>query len=395
MVPAASRPLFRFRLAGIPVDVQPLFVLVVFASTFPFGDPAGDAAWIVVVAGSILWHELGHALTMRAFGFPPRIELTALGGLAHWPGGASPSAREALLVSAAGPGAGLLLGAAAWALERHAGPLPYPADVAFRAAIWVNVWWSLFNLLPLLPLDGARVLDHLSRLVKGVREPRWVGWTSLVAGGAVVLYGLSRQAYFIAFLGLMGASQGHARLRGSGGLWRAREDGPEAARAAAERALARGDLARAAAALLPEARLGRLAEDDLAELVAVLVRLKRRGELVALVRERLAGFARKGDAAPLARLAAEALAEADAHEDALAVAQTAFRQLGIAHHAYDAAGHLVRLGRHGEAVEWLGRAVDAGLDCGASLHSDPALAPLRERADFDALVVRAGKAMMA
>ena len=64
------------------------------------------------------------------------------------------------------------------------------------------------------------------------------------------------------------------------------------------------------------------------------------------------------------------------------VAQVAFRQLNIPYHAYDAACHLARLHRLDEAVEWLRHALDAGLDCGETLMSDPALEALRSRADF-------------
>lgn len=97
-----------------------------------------------------------------------------MGGLAHWPPGASPSARQALIVTAAGPLAGLLLGAIVWSISRSAGPLPNLARIAFGWVVWVNVAWSLFNLLPLLPLDGGNLLDHLSD-TSPVRRGR-AGW---------------------------------------------------------------------------------------------------------------------------------------------------------------------------------------------------------------------------
>jgi Zn-dependent protease len=385
MLSSTASPLFRFRVAGIPVRVQLMFVVVIALLAYPFGDPAEDAIWLVVAAGSVLWHELGHALTMRRFGYPPWVELHAMGGLAHWPEDADPTAREALLVTAAGPAAGLLLGGAAWAVGRLAGPLDGLAAVAVRDLVYVNVGWSIFNLFPLLPLDGARILDHATRLANGTREPRWVGWASLIAGCAVGILALSRHSTWIGFIALIGASQGAARLRATGGFWRRRPAGTTAAREDARRAMRRGELGRAAALLLPEARAGRLDEGDLADLVAVLVRLKRRRALVELCRERLGAFARREDAAPLARVAAEALADDGAHEEALAVSKAAFQQLGVPHHAYDAAAQLVPLGRHEEAVAWLRRAIDAGLDCAGTMWTDPALEPLRGRADFAAL----------
>jgi hypothetical protein len=153
--------------------------------------------------------------------------------------------------------------------------------------------------------------------------------------------------------------------------------------------LRRSDLPAVVQELLPEARLGRLSERDLATLVDAMVKLGWETQLLSLCRERLTGFARVGDAEPLSRLAAEALAEEGADEEALAVAQLAFQQLNLAHHAYAAAALLVRLARNDEAMEWLGFAVRGGLDCAQALRTDPQLAPLRERPDFAPLVADA------
>jgi Zn-dependent protease len=381
-----SRPLFEFRLAGIPVLVQPLYALILGASAFLYRNVTMALLWVAVVTVSILWHELGHALAQRRFGYPPWIELVAMGGLTHWPAGADPSARQALVVSAAGPGAGLLLGAAAWGLSRATGPLPFVAGMALQLTIWVNVVWSLFNLLPILPLDGSRVLDHISRLVTGRREPRWVGWLSLLTGGAGALFGVARQNMLLAIIGGMGAVMGYQRVRlgQAGGRAAAPARSPLPARKKPRRSLVRGG----AEVRMLEARAGALSEWDLAEQVGVLIRLGREDQLVELCRERLTAFARRADAEPLARLAAEALAEEGAHEQALEVAQLAYRQLHIPYHAYDAACHLVRLGRLDEAVRWIETALEAGLDAPGMLMTDPALEPLRERDDFLAAVAR-------
>jgi Zn-dependent protease len=389
----AQRPLFRFHVAGIPVDVQPWFALVVGVGALQLRTAAAAAAWAVVVATSVLWHELGHSLAMRRFGYEPSIELHAVGGFAHWPPGASPTARQSLVVSAAGPAAGLLLGGAVWALARQVGPLPGFAGYAVAFAVWVNVAWSLFNLLPMLPLDGGRVVDHLSEIATGRSRPRWVGWASALTGGGIVLYAMSHQTMYLALLGAFGVAQGITRIKGSrghafGGATVSVTARPPPPRARARRALERGNVKAAVAALLPEARLGRLEVAELSDLIGGLVELGRLDELVALCRDRLGTFARREDAGPLARLAAGALAEAGAHAHALEVSQLAFRQLGVPYHAYEAAGHLVRLGRPEEAVRWIEHAIDAGLDCGHTLLTDPDLEPLRDRPDFLEVVAR-------
>lgn len=380
----AVRPILSFRLFRIPVDVQPHYLLIVLGA-LSLRDAKLGVLWVAIVTAGILWHELGHALTMRAFGYAPSISLVATGGLAHFPPGADPSARQDLLISAAGPGANLLLGGAVWALARFGPPLPWLAQVALDMALTVNLGWSLLNLLPLLPLDGSHIFDSITRMVNGRREPSWVGWASAVCGVGVVLYAITRQDMWLGVIGGFGAMLGWRRAQGGGGV-RAGGD----ARQQARRARSRGDLRGIVAALLPMAEAGRLLEADLAQLVSALVRTGGEADLVELVRSRLQGFGRRADARPLAQLALDGLSMAGAHEEAATVAQLAFRQLRLSQHAYEAAIHLVALDRLEEAMEWLRRASEAGLDCGAMMLSDPALEPLRARPDFLELATRAG-----
>lgn len=384
------RPLVRFRLFGIPVHVQPYFLITAAVFAMSVRGPLYVLIAAGVVATGVLWHELGHALVMRAFGYRPWIELVAMGGLTHFPEGAAPTARQDLAISAAGPAAGLLLGGAAAALLTLGPPLPPAAAFALRLAVQVNVGWSLFNLLPLIPLDGAHVCDSASRWVTGRREPLWVGWVSLAVGILVVLHALGSGRLWLAFLGGLGAYHGLGRLQRGGGRRGWASTAAAAARGRAREARARGDLRGVASALLPEARLGALPESDLADLVGALVRTGQEDELVALVGDRLRGFERRRDAAPLAQFALDGLSMIGAHEEAAAVAQLAFQQLDVPQYAYDAAAHLVALERLDEAVAWLRRAMEAGLDCGMMLLSDPALEPLRGRADFFDLTAQAG-----
>lgn len=79
---------------------------------------ADAASWIVVVFLGVLAHELGHALAMRRIGASPSIELDAMGGRTEWDTQARPRPHQEMLVSLAGPAAGLLVG-----LLRDAGPL--------------------------------------------------------------------------------------------------------------------------------------------------------------------------------------------------------------------------------------------------------------------------------
>jgi len=140
-----------------------------------------------VILVSILVHELGHAVVARRLGLGPvGILLHGFGGLTA--SSRPPSPRQGLLMTAAGPGAGLLLAALSLA-----GLLLLPAAEAGGAVLGeffgVNLFWSLFNLVPLHPLDGGMLLLH-GLLALGVGPGRtasvvrWVSLASAVVVGA-------------------------------------------------------------------------------------------------------------------------------------------------------------------------------------------------------------------
>lgn len=151
----------RFRIGGIPVEIHPLFwvATLVLAHDRLF-EPLHLLSWVVVVSVSILLHEMGHALALRRLGHRPGIELGATGGMT-WAAsrmGLSPLAD--ILVSLAGPIAGFMIGAPltvlGWLLP---GLYSVPIlGVFYGDVVFVNVWWGLLNLLPILPLDGGHVM---------------------------------------------------------------------------------------------------------------------------------------------------------------------------------------------------------------------------------------------
>jgi Zn-dependent protease len=73
--------------------------------------------------------------------------------------------RDMFWVAAAGPGANLVM-AVLWALLIKASPmlpayLEQPLALMGAAGIWINVILMVLNLLPLLPLDGGRIMVSL------------------------------------------------------------------------------------------------------------------------------------------------------------------------------------------------------------------------------------------
>jgi membrane-associated protease RseP (regulator of RpoE activity) len=188
-----------FRLFGIPVQVNAFFLL-----TAVILGPRGQrgswmllaAVWVVIVFVSVLLHELGHALVVKAFGRTPSIQLHAFGGLTAWRGALSPGRR--VLVGLAGPGVGIVVGVVALvpmilltATERH-GLLA----TLVQYVVWVNLGWGLLNLLPMLPLDGGAVMaagfEAVSR-DRGVQIARVI--SLVLAVGFAILALLSRWPY--------------------------------------------------------------------------------------------------------------------------------------------------------------------------------------------------------
>ncbi len=229
----------HFHVAGIPVRIHPLFwlaALILGSSGTWDADGSVDPQagmrlliWAGAVLGSILVHELGHATLMRRFGEDPRVVLYLLGGLAisagptraHARGGGRRSAREQLLISLAGPGAGFVLAALTVLLllamgghfQVNLADFPWfyhyqmppnataPLTMLIGDLLFINVFWGLMNLLPVLPLDGgqaARVLFEVADPRNGAARSLWL---SVLVGGAVaVAGGYLLQDMFLALL---------------------------------------------------------------------------------------------------------------------------------------------------------------------------------------------------
>ena len=115
-------------------------------------------AWMVVIFVSILVHELGHALVAKSFGQNPSIRLVAFGGLTI-PGPKKIKKWQEFLVILCGPLFGFALFLIAWwvkslQLFTEPGFMPYMISIF----VWVNLFWTLVNLIPIIPLDGGQLM---------------------------------------------------------------------------------------------------------------------------------------------------------------------------------------------------------------------------------------------
>ena len=138
----------------------------------------GALYWLDEGVGLLFWgllacvvHELGHMAAALAFGGrAERLSLTVVGAELFFFYRAPLSYGQECLVALAGPAANLLLGGSFFALGRY---LPAVLSLGVGA----------FNLLPILPLDGGRVLYGLlaDRL-----DPDWADRFLTASAGCLV-----------------------------------------------------------------------------------------------------------------------------------------------------------------------------------------------------------------
>jgi Zn-dependent protease len=195
--PAATKGDLRFRLLGIPVRISPWFWAVTVMLGLKDTTPQRLLVWVVAVFVSILWHEMGHAVVIRGFGFRPWVTLYGMGGLASY----NPTEHrrfrgvgslEQILISLAGPGAGFVLAALLvggifasghgesirFIEPFHLRPVVFRASnvnlaMLFNDISFVCVFWGLVNLLPVYPLDGGHIARELFlrfNLRDGIRQ---------------------------------------------------------------------------------------------------------------------------------------------------------------------------------------------------------------------------------
>lgn len=193
----APTPLdLRFRLGPFPVRVSPWFWLIMAL----FGDWVFRslglgylATWIACGFVSILIHELGHAVMIRAFGSPSAITLHGFGGYAETPYPPT-AAWKRMVIALAGPAAGFALCGLAFAGRLAADPqkVPQPVAVALDFLFVMTLFWNLFNLLPVFPLDGGRVFREVCAILRARNPDAITHAVSVGVAGAIAAYSVGR-----------------------------------------------------------------------------------------------------------------------------------------------------------------------------------------------------------
>jgi Zn-dependent protease len=186
---------FRFNIGPIPVTVHWFFfLLIAFLGGALHIQSQADFQYMLIFMlaafVSITVHELGHAIVGLRCGAPyAEIMLYGLGGIARFPG-ARLSRWQTILMTAAGPGAGFVLAAISYGLWQafsteelvHTGLYTFA-----QVSLIINLFWSIFNLFPILPLDGGQIVREFLG-PKRIKVTCIISFVFVAVLGAAVFY---------------------------------------------------------------------------------------------------------------------------------------------------------------------------------------------------------------
>ena len=181
-----------------PIYLHPTFFITAVMLAWPFwsiGSLRGlelAGLFIVVILGSVLLHELAHAVMAERYGLSAlRIDIHALGGVVQfW---YQPLKRsQDFAITLAGPASNLAIGLVALALLALVPP-PEPTTIEIdgrlfsvlptekgfleqllRGSAYLNLGLCVVNLIPAFPLDGGKLV-YLEPVSKSSEEDNEAG----------------------------------------------------------------------------------------------------------------------------------------------------------------------------------------------------------------------------
>ncbi|MDR3600005.1 MAG: M50 family metallopeptidase [Desulfosporosinus sp.] len=175
------------KISGVSIRIHPTFLLALVV----YG-VLGLAAQALLIFSLVLGHELAHLLTAKAYGFKiVGLELFPFGGAAYCDDLFEGRKLEESVMAFAGPAFNVFLLFGAQALRWNG---LWAGELA-NDFVRYNFWLAAFNLIPVLPLDGGRVLRALCaegfgfvRTTKFLaRAGQWLGVISALYG--IILWG--------------------------------------------------------------------------------------------------------------------------------------------------------------------------------------------------------------
>jgi Zn-dependent protease len=230
----------HFRIAGIPVRVEPIFLVISGLWGLRYLDAGLDIVgmWMLCSFTSILVHELGHGFALKSFGQGSAIVLHGFGGVTISSARSQLTRARSVSVSLAGSLTALVV---LWLPMRQVYgsasfyELPRLVAVGVYFLALQNLWWSVANLLPIRPLDGGNVTAELF----GLHAARRI---SIVAAGVGAVWAFTNDQGYAGFFALFLAFNNWQEIRAEragANIDAFHVDAPEAGAAAPKRGRAK------------------------------------------------------------------------------------------------------------------------------------------------------------
>lgn len=221
-------------LFGIRIRIHITFILYcVFELLKPSLGLTWTLQWLAILFGSVFLHELGHCFAARSVGgSADSVLMWPLGGLATvspphlpWPEFVTVVCGPLVNVALAVLSIIVLIGTGAQVSISALSPLSWIVLPPFASSIQIFLWLSfaintglfLFNLVPMYPMDGGRMLHCALWKSLGHQRGTMAATTvGMVAAAVMGLYALSSQQYtllIIAFLGYLTCYQERMMVR--------------------------------------------------------------------------------------------------------------------------------------------------------------------------------------
>lgn len=180
----------------IDVDTSFLFICALFVMSEWSAGPQYALLWVPILFISVVLHELAHAGAAAVFGYgASRIVLAGLGG--YTVNEAPKRPWHDMLISLAGPLSSFIIAFIASQFRPHDRMLSALLPLLAEA----NVFWGMFNLIPVAPLDGGHVVRSFLRIFLRDRPAFIVSiCIAFIAGIAVIIFGIRAKWFLFAFL---------------------------------------------------------------------------------------------------------------------------------------------------------------------------------------------------
>jgi Zn-dependent protease/cell wall assembly regulator SMI1 len=213
----------KSRMAPAPIPVLRLAMLARVVDMTRQREPTRRTQWLLflissvlfAILGAVFWdlriaivllavvafHELGHFVAMRVFGYRQvhMLALPLIGGVTMGVD-ADPSATKRAWMSLMGPLPGIVVGWLLLVWQIQAPPSSAVAAEWLTTTIWVSLFVNYLNVLPVPPLDGGHV-------VQAMLPPRWINVQTVFVLIACALGAVAAWVFDFKLLVLLAALQ--------------------------------------------------------------------------------------------------------------------------------------------------------------------------------------------